>query len=129
MSEPINVRIARLRAAAGMTVTQLANAVGVTYSGAKKWEDNPNPGIHPDNLRALATVLGVTYDYLLDGKNATCAVATEPERPRASTTDLLVGLDSTDVEALRLFRTLRDRPDLRSQAIGYLQGLADIAAK
>lgn len=60
-------RVKQLRKQREMTQTQLGEAVGVTYQNIQNLEAG---GVNnPRYLTPLAELLGVTVDYLLNGKN------------------------------------------------------------
>lgn len=62
-------RLKAARAAAGFTQRDLANRLELTRGAVALWESDGNAGTTPRNIRLiskLATVLGVTRDWLLD---------------------------------------------------------------
>jgi len=64
--ENISVRIARAREAKGLNQSQLARDLGVSPQAVQNWEaGKANP--KGDRLTGLATILGVTVEYLLSG--------------------------------------------------------------
>lgn len=58
-------RIKALREARGMTLTQLAQAVGVSVQAAWNWESNLHRRPSVNNLMKIADVLGTSLDALL----------------------------------------------------------------
>jgi transcriptional regulator with XRE-family HTH domain len=63
--ETIGQRLQRLRMAAGLTQTQLAEYAGVPLSTLRGWEiDRREPGLRP--AVRLAKALGVTAEVLAD---------------------------------------------------------------
>jgi transcriptional regulator with XRE-family HTH domain len=65
MSSEFGVRLRRLREAKGLTLQQVADAVGCTK--AYVWELEMRPGQRPsaERVQALAEVLGVTMDDVM----------------------------------------------------------------
>jgi transcriptional regulator with XRE-family HTH domain len=74
MTETFGERLRRLRLAKRMTTPQMANACQVTsYHIVNQWELDRN---HPrvSTLPHVASVLGVTTDYLLTGRDSDAAL-------------------------------------------------------
>jgi transcriptional regulator with XRE-family HTH domain len=95
MTQKISSRIRQLREKGGLTRTQLAKAVGVTFTGVYNWEEN---GREPriDTMTRLAEVLGVSVHYLMTGKEG----QREPEPPKAAKTiDALMKRAQSDFAA------------------------------
>jgi DNA-binding XRE family transcriptional regulator len=67
MTQDIGSRIRHLREMQGLTRSQLAKAVGVTFAGVYNWEEE---GRVPrmDTLSKLAEALGVSAHFLMTGK-------------------------------------------------------------
>lgn len=65
----IGLRIKEKRNAAGLTQSQLAELSGVAVITIRQYESNKRQP-RADQLRAIASALGVTVDYLLDVKPA-----------------------------------------------------------
>ena len=64
-------KIKEARKQCGLSQEQMADTLAVSRSAVAKWEtDNGMPDI--DNLRALARVLNVSIDYLLDNGEDMC---------------------------------------------------------
>jgi len=67
MANGIGKRIHDLRTKAGMTQTQLAETLSVTFQAVSKWEKGKAmPDI--DSLPMLSDIFGVSIDYLVTGK-------------------------------------------------------------
>jgi transcriptional regulator with XRE-family HTH domain len=65
ISETLGQRLQRLRLAANLTQTEIAEAAGVAVSSLRNWEvDRREPGLRP--ACRLARVLGVTAEYLAE---------------------------------------------------------------
>ncbi len=86
---PVGTRIRAARLARGMTQAALANAVGVTRSAVAQWETD-RAGQVRANLTRIASVLGVSVQFLLEGNSGNA-----PERPE----------NATELALLRLYRT------------------------
>ncbi len=67
--ETLGTRLKALRKTKKVTQQQVADAIGVSKTSVIYWEKDENLPKH-DSLMALANTLGVTSDYLLNGKNA-----------------------------------------------------------
>lgn len=67
MTQKFSNRLRDLREKQGLTRSQLAKAVGVTFTAVLNWEDKDRePRI--DSLTRLAEVLGVSVRFLMTGK-------------------------------------------------------------
>ncbi|HTN12057.1 MAG TPA: helix-turn-helix transcriptional regulator [Acetobacteraceae bacterium] len=64
--DEVGARIAEARRAAGMTQQALGDAVGVSRSAVAQWETG-RAGQLRGNLARIATALGVSAAYLLEG--------------------------------------------------------------
>jgi len=61
----LSVRIRKLRKAAGLRVTDLADQVGVSTAAVAQWERKKEPTTPSlDNLRKLASLFGLSLDDL-----------------------------------------------------------------
>ncbi len=87
-SAPVGTRIRAARLARGMTQAMLAEAVGVTRSAVAQWETD-RAGQVRGNLTRIASVLGVSVQFLLEGHGGNA-----PERPE----------NATELALLRLYR-------------------------
>ena len=65
MSEDTAHRIKQLRHEKGLTLEQVANAVGVGKSTVRKWETGMIANIKGDKIASLAKALGTTPAYLM----------------------------------------------------------------
>jgi len=61
-------KIKKLRLARGLTLEQVATAVGVGKSTVRKWETGMIANMRRDKIASLAKVLGVTPEYLMGWK-------------------------------------------------------------
>ncbi|MBB4276396.1 helix-turn-helix domain-containing protein [Rhizobium mongolense] len=76
MSQPtFGKRIKELRTAKGMTLDQLATATGSSKSYVWELENKDPPRPSAEKLAAIASVLGVTTDYLIGREDVTLADA------------------------------------------------------
>lgn len=67
MTQTFGNRLKDLRVGRGLTRSQLAKAVGVSFTAAINWEEKDRePRI--DSLTSLAEVLGVSVRFLMTGK-------------------------------------------------------------
>lgn len=130
-------RIRALRESKGWTITDLAKKTGVTYSGAKKWEDNPLHSIRTEQLKSLARVFNVSVTYILNGQDGGLPyqdVQEKPDPAKHEEKDLqelsdmnLVTLTKGELELLTLFHKIQTSPQLQAQVIGYVRALAEMA--
>lgn len=65
--ETMGQRITMLREARGLSVPELAEAVGVTRALVWQWEQDMVKGIRPENFIRLCHALKVTPEYLVWG--------------------------------------------------------------
>ena len=61
-------RLRKVRAERGLTQKQLARQAGLAWDLVYRWERGMH-GARPRNLEKVAGVLGVSVDYLLNGKS------------------------------------------------------------
>lgn len=88
-SAAVGTRIRAARLARGLTQAGLAQAVGVTRSAVAQWETD-RAGQVRGNLTRIASVLGVSVQFLLEGNTGA-----NPEQPE----------NATELALLRLYRT------------------------
>lgn len=99
----IGSRIKEIRSASGLTQSQLAELSGVAVISIRQYESGKRqPRV--DQLRAIASALGVTVDYLLDIKPARAVDPDETTEERGKRLGLPKGALSNmqkveDVEA------------------------------
>ena len=74
MTETFGERVRRLRKARGMTTVALGQRCGAHNVSVHQWEHGACMPLS-DKLKALATALGVTTDYLLTGREAPALAA------------------------------------------------------
>lgn len=85
---PVGARIRAARLARGMTQAELAQVIGVTRSAVAQWETE-RAGQVRGNLTRIASALGVSVQFLLEGQ-----AAGGPEQPE----------NATELALLRLYR-------------------------
>ncbi len=85
---PVGGRIRAARQARGMTQAALAGAVGVTRSAVAQWETE-RAGQVRANLTRIASVLGVSVQFLLEGTTGNTSEGPE---------------NATELALLRLYR-------------------------
>lgn len=68
--ETIGDRIRKARKDKGLTQKQLADQVGVSRAAVTQWESGETKGLKPENLFAVANVLGVSAEWLGIGSGA-----------------------------------------------------------
>lgn len=66
--ETIHQRIKKLREDKGLSQETLGRAAGVTYQSVQEWEREDGTAPSRKRLKAVATALGVTEQYLLSGE-------------------------------------------------------------
>ncbi len=102
-------KLRKARKAAGMTQRQVAEAIGITestYCGYETGKRQPDPM----KISAIASVLGVSGDYLLDIRL--------PENEKKPATETGSGLD-----AELLMRLMSLTPDEIAKVDAFVQGL------
>lgn len=79
MSEGMSQRIKDLRKERGMTLEQVANAVGVGKSTVRKWETGMIANMRRDKISALSKALNTTPAYLLGWEEEEGEKETSPD--------------------------------------------------
>ena len=107
MNNVIGKRIYELRAQSGMTQTQLAEKLSVTFQAISKWEKGKaSPDI--DSLILISDIFGVSTDYLLKGTGKECTKL--PERNHhwavAYTNKLIAPVVLSDSGEKKLLKTI-----------------------
>jgi transcriptional regulator with XRE-family HTH domain len=96
-TRPISKRIRALREKRGLTRSQLAREVGVTFAGVFNWEkEGRTPRM--DTLTRLAEVLGVTTHYLMTGSEE--GGHEEPAKRRKNTVESVLEQAQQDFAAV-----------------------------
>lgn len=94
--QPISKRIKDLREKRGLTRSQLAKRVGVTFAGVYNWEEEDRQP-RMDTLTRLAEVLGVTTHFLMTGSEE--GAHEEPVKKRKNTVDSVLEQAQQDFAA------------------------------
>lgn len=119
---PIDVhvgqRIRQRRILIGMSQTDLAEAVGVTFQQVQKYERGANR-TSASKLYEFATILGVSVPYFFDEMSAEASGRPKRGRPRASAGEVEASLMES-VEALKLVRAFYKIGEHRRRHIGAL---------
>lgn len=68
MGATLGERIRGARDAKKLSQQQLGDAVGVSRAAVSQWESSETKGLRPENLVAVADVLGVSIKWLVTGK-------------------------------------------------------------
>lgn len=128
----IGFKIKEKRNAAGLTQSQLAELSGVAVITIRQYESNKRQP-RADQLRAIASALGVTVDYLLDARPAHAASPDDAERekrlglPEGATSN---APRAEDVEAQNKADMLEAMDKLnipgQQEAVKRVQEMADI---
>ena len=101
MNETIGNRISRSRKAKGMTQEELAGKMGVSAQAVSKWETDAScPDI--SLLPQLCSVLGITADELLTGKNGEVKMLAPTERKSLEELTLRVYVNSADGDRVKI---------------------------
>jgi transcriptional regulator with XRE-family HTH domain len=119
------VRVHRL--ARGISQTDLANHIGVTFQQVQKYESGANR-ISIGRLTRIARVLGVTVSYLLAGsRQAASARATDKDEAKLAEAIRMLGR----IGALRLLKAFlalpKHAPKLRLSILSLVEGTAAAA--
>jgi transcriptional regulator with XRE-family HTH domain len=77
--ETMGERISVLRQARGLSVTELAEKIGVTRALVWQWEEDMVKGIRPENFVRLCHALGTTPEYLVWGPDRPPIEDTQPK--------------------------------------------------
>jgi len=118
------VRVHRM--ARGLSQTDLANRIGVTFQQVQKYESGANR-ISMGRLTRIARVLGVTVPYLLGGSRQAAPRASSKDEARlAEATRMLGGIGA--LRLLKAFLALPTRPPmLRDSILQVVEGTAAAA--
>lgn len=129
MPHPIDVhvglRVRQRRALLGMTLTDLAKAVGLTFQQVQKYERG-STRISASRLFEFASVLGVPVSHFFDEMaTETSSGKRKPGRPSAKEIDEVSAL-TTKRETLELVRAYYKikRPTLRKNVSDLIRALA-----
>lgn len=129
MPHPIDVhvglRVRQRRALLGMTQTDLAKAVGLTFQQVQKYESGFNR-VSASRLFEFASVLDVPISHFFDEMaTETSHGKRKPGRPKVKEVDEVPAL-STKRETLELVRAYYKikRPDLRKNVSDLIRALA-----
>jgi transcriptional regulator with XRE-family HTH domain len=112
----IGVRLRQRRMTVGITQSDLARSVGLTFQQIQKYESGSNQ-IVSSRLYELAAVLGVPVSYFFEGLPASTKASA---RPGAVS---LMG--STEAQRLILSYWRIDKPPIRKHVRDLIQSLAD----
>lgn len=130
----IGLKIKEKRNAAGLTQSQLAELSGVAVITIRQYESNKRQP-RADQLRAIASALGVTVDYLLDVKPAHAVDPNETPEDKEKRLGMREGALSNapraeDVEAQNKADMLEAMDKLnipgQQEAVKRVQEMADI---
>jgi len=113
----IGKRLRMLRLSRGLSQTDIANQLGITFQQIQKYENGRNR-IGAGRLREMANLLGVSAVYFFkDGPRVKSANPAE-----SSTTELLSRKDSLALS--QAFSRIRDRA-IRRHVVDLVEQLAD----
>jgi transcriptional regulator with XRE-family HTH domain len=126
-ADTIDVEVGRLvrvqRIARGLSQTELADRIGVTFQQVQKYESGANR-ISMGRLTRIGRVLGVDITYLL-GANRKASVTGLQSKQQAEATRML-GRPGA-VRLLKAFHKLPERPShLRETVVRLVEGAASI---
>jgi transcriptional regulator with XRE-family HTH domain len=103
-------RIRKARRRAGLSQHQLAVLLGVGRSSVANWEGEGSIAPPCERLLALASVLGVNFEWLATGRGEHLYLVDPDETPAA---DLEVVDDPLELRLLRAFRQAQGREQRR----------------
>lgn len=109
----IGSRIKQARQAAGISQSELAEAMGITRSACSQWEADQGTGPRRERLERLAVELGVTYQWLATGN--------EPDGQNQISESVPAYLTAEQSELLHLTKGLKPRQ--RKALIAFLRTL------
>lgn len=111
-----NQRLKARREALGMSSAVFARRVGVKPPTVFEWENEQTKNLKAKNLLKIATVLGVTPDWLLTGKGA---AALDMPTPGATTSETEISADVLELARLLMTLTPPQREALMAVAETY----------
>jgi transcriptional regulator with XRE-family HTH domain len=103
MDSAQRIRLARRHA--GLSQTQLAEKVGVRRSAVSHWESAEGKNPSMTNLRAVATVTQVQFEWLATGRG-TMQVSAEQALDSVAAAEAMVIEDGAEMRLVGLFRVL-----------------------
>lgn len=103
MDSAQRIRLARRHA--GLSQTQLAQKVGVRRSAVSHWESTEGKNPSMANLRTVATVTQVQFEWLATGRGA-MQVSTEQALDSVAAAEAMVIEDDAEMRLIAAFRTL-----------------------
>lgn len=112
----IGVRLRQRRMTVGITQSDLAKGVGLTFQQIQKYESGSNQ-IVSSRLYELAAVLGVPVSYFFEGLPASTKAGA-----RSGAVSLM---GSTEAQRLILSYWKIDKPPIRKHVRDLIQSLAD----
>lgn len=128
VSHPVDThvgsRLRQRRALLGMSQTDLANAVGLTFQQVQKYERGFNR-ISSSRLFEFAKVLDVPVTHFFDGMDASVGTTKrKPGRPRAAEkTTESVNTKRETLELVRAYYKIRNKA-LRAKTLDLIEALA-----
>lgn len=120
------MKIHELRTAAGLTLQELGDKVGVGASTVRKWETSYIKSLRIDKINKLAEALGTTPTYLLGSTDNSISIET------VNSNNGVIGQNSGEItinngqelskeeaELLRIFSTLSVKNRIKLMGIAY----------
>ena len=103
MDSAQRIRLARRHA--GLSQTQLAQKVGVRRSAVSHWESTEGKNPSVANLRTVATVTQVQFEWLVTGRGA-MQVSAEQALDAVAAAEAMVIEDGAEMRLIAAFRAL-----------------------
>lgn len=127
LSHPVDThvgsRLRQRRALLGMSQTDLANAVGLTFQQVQKYERGFNR-ISSSRLFEFAKVLDVPVTHFFDGMDASVGTAKrKPGRPKATSKTEELNTKRETLELVRAYYKIQNK-GLRTKTLDLIQALA-----
>lgn len=121
MTAQQRIRLARRHA--GLSQSALATAVGVQRSAVSHWEAIEGKSPSMANLRRVATVTGVQFEWLATGRGR-MALSPEDALDTVAAADATLVDDAFEMRLLTAFRTLPARS--RAPLVELMEQMAEL---
>lgn len=122
--ENLGDRIKKARESSGISQKELSARLHISRSAVSQWESSESKGLKPENLVAVARILGVSVEWLVTGRDLKQSVISTRE-PRGDYVTLEPGPDLPPFHRTPVVGLAQLGPDGYYDAIEYPVGFGD----